>query len=122
MKEPASSNFYFHYPSKAVPHSRSHKGEFEVLQQNIAAGFNAKSNVASSVDKPLCDEGILILDMNDCTQIKESMKKVPNRLRKFQTNLAYLMEFGCDLAIDPSRNVSLNPGFESIIGLFNQSM
>jgi hypothetical protein len=83
-KEPASSNFYFQCPSKAVSHSRSHQGEFEALQQYIAAGFNAKSNVASAVDKPLYDGGILILDMNDSTQIKESMEKVPNRLHVTQ--------------------------------------
>jgi hypothetical protein len=42
-KEPASSNFYFQYPSKAVSQSRSHHGEFEALQQYIAAGYNAVS-------------------------------------------------------------------------------
>jgi hypothetical protein len=37
-KEPASSNFYFQCPSKAVSHSRSHQGEFEVLQMATTMG------------------------------------------------------------------------------------
>ena len=49
--------------------------------------------------------------------IKESMKNVRNNLHKFRTYLVYLTKLGYDLAIGPALNVSLNPGFESIIGV-----
>jgi hypothetical protein len=41
-----------------------------------------------------------------------------NVLNKFHAFLAYEMEFGYDLAIAPSLNVSGSFGFESFVGLF----
>ena len=36
-------------------------------------------------------------------------------IEKFHAYLAYLMELGYDLAIQPPVNVSNNPGFEAIL-------
>ncbi len=82
----------------------------------IAAGFDPKSNSAASVSKNN-DGGILLMDNKDINLIKSSMPQIPVELHKFDTYLAYLMEFGYDLSIRPSVNVSKNPGFETINGL-----
>ena len=46
------------------------------------------------------------------------MKKELKAVQKFQEVIAYLFEFGYDLALSPENNVSRSPGFESIIGIF----
>ena len=56
--------------------------------------------------------------LDDAAQIKSSLRRITSDLKKFHSYLAYLMELGYDLAIRPSYNVSENPGFESIAGLF----
>ena len=83
-----------------------------------AAGFNPNSNTAASVSKNYHDGGIMEMDNEDIYRIKSSMPRIPVELHKFHTCLAYLMEFGYDLSIRPSVNVSENPGFETIAGLF----
>ena len=45
------------------------------------------------------------------------MKSESNEIIKFHTFLSYLMEFGYDLEMAPSLNVSGSFGFESFIGL-----
>jgi len=42
-------------------------------------------------------------------------------LHKFHTYLAYMMEFGYNLSIRPSVDVSENFGLETIAGLFGSS-
>jgi hypothetical protein len=37
---------------------------------------------------------------------------------KFQEIVAYLFEFGYDLALSPENDVSRSPGFELILGIF----
>ena len=39
-------------------------------------------------------------------------------VQKFQEVIAYLFEFGYDLALSPENNVSCSPGFESTLGIF----
>ena len=38
---------------------------------------------------------------------------------KFKHMLAYQMEFGYDLALSPGDAVSMNPGFEAVLGIVN---
>ena len=60
-----------------------------------------------------------IIDSNYIAQIDSSQKKITVKLHKYHAYIAYLLEFGYDLAIRPSLNVSQNPGFESLIGVFD---
>ena len=53
----------------------------------------------------------------DKVNIESSMKSQSNTLIKYHTFLSYLMEFGYDLGIAPSYNVSGSFGFESFIGI-----
>ena len=119
----ASSNFYFLYPSQhlQLKDTRQRKGTFEILEMYIAAGFDPTSDAAVTVSKNCHNGGILVMDNDDINRIKSSMPRIPVELHKFHTYLAYLMEFGYDLAIRPSVNVSENPGFETIAGLFESS-
>ena len=39
-------------------------------------------------------------------------------VQKFQEVIAYLFEFGYNLALSPENNVSRSPGFELILGIF----
>ncbi len=61
--------------------------------------------------------GILVL-CDDVVSIKPSMKNQPQNIEKFHAYLDYLINFYYDLAIQPSMNVSSNPGFESLVGVF----
>jgi carbohydrate-selective porin OprB len=54
----------------------------------------------------------------DAENIKKSMTNQPRIIEKYHASLAYLMELGYDLAIQPSVNVLNNPGFESFVGVF----
>ena len=50
---------------------------------------------------------------------KKSMKNLKcSRIDKFKHMLAYQLEMGYDLALAPGDVVSMNPGFESILGVF----
>jgi hypothetical protein len=118
----ASSNFYFLYPSREILSqiTRRKQGVFQSLVQYIAAGFNPHSTEALAVDKNYQSGGIMILDDDDVENIKSSMKQQPHVIKKFHAYLAYLVELTYDLAIQPSMNVSGNPGFESFIGVFGK--
>jgi hypothetical protein len=119
-KEEASSNFYFLYPSRdvATQTTRRKQGVFQSMHQFIAAGFDPKSEIAASLDKSNCNEGVLIMSNADAENIKKSISNQPCIIEKFHAYLAYLMELGYDLSIQPSVNVSNNPGFESFVGVF----
>ncbi len=62
--------------------------------------------------------GILVLGDDDVSNFNSSMKNQPWNIEKFHAYLAYLFEFGFDLAIQPSMNVSSSHGFESFVGVF----
>jgi hypothetical protein len=117
----ASSNFYFLYPAQEVANNtmRRRQGVFQSLRQYIAAGFDPTSTAAMNVDKGHNNGGILVLSNNDIKCIQSSMKQQPRHLLKFHAYIAYLFELGYDVAIQPSMNVSSNPGFESFIGVFS---
>ena len=50
--------------------------------------------------------------------LKSSLKKELTNIEKYQEYIAYLLELGYDLAINPDNNVSRSPGFESFLGIF----
>jgi hypothetical protein len=114
-----SSSFYTAYPTKCNvrAHSKLIRGHFDSLTMVTVAGFDPKSELAELVDKDYSEGGVLVLNESDRTKIKQSMRRDPHELHKFQTFLSYLMEFGYDLAIAPASNVSNSFGFEAIVGL-----
>jgi hypothetical protein len=114
-----NSTFYFEYPSQSIADGRRTQGKFELLQQYIAAGYDPSSDSAAAADKKYNAGGFLIIDDDDIKQIDSSQKRTQVKLHKYQAYIAYLMEFGYDLAIRPSLNVSQNPGFESLVGVFD---
>eukprot|EP00956_Cyclotella_meneghiniana_P015940 scaffold24808_cov102-Cyclotella_meneghiniana.AAC.5 len=71
------------------------------------------------VNKDFADGGVMILSDADKVNIESSMKSQSqsDTLTKYHTFLSYLMEFGYDLGIAPSYNVSGSFGFESFIGI-----
>ena len=110
------NKFYTLYPTRDNPRSKSKitKGAFESLVQFEAAAFDKTS---TCVDKDCHEGGVMILSNDDKEKIRSSMKSESNEIIKFHTFLSYLMEFGYDLGIAPSLNVSGSFGFESFIGL-----
>ena len=94
------------------------RGTFEFLtQQVVAAGFDPKSDLAKRVKLSYEEGGVLVLNAADKAAIEKGMKQHPDSLRKYHAFLSYLMEFGYDLAIAPSSNVSGSFGFEGFVGL-----
>jgi hypothetical protein len=93
------------------------QGYFDSLTMVTVAGFDPKCELAKVIDKDYREGGDLILDEGDKARISESMRRDPDVLHKFQTFLAYQMEFGYDLAIAPPSNVSDSFGFEAIVGI-----
>ncbi len=60
--------------------------------------------------------------MTDCYRnlIKSSMKNQNfSDIIKFHHMFGYQMEFGYGLALSPEKDVSKNPGFESLLGVVN---
>ena len=119
-EEKSSSHFYFMYPSKEGKRKekREKLGFFKHLTQIIGAGFDPASEPAMHVGKNYKEGGLLIMSKDDQQRIKSCLKKELKAVQKFQEVIAYLFEFGYDLALSPENNVSRSPGFESIIGIF----
>jgi len=117
----ATSNFYNLYPSELSPRktNRNKKGYFEGLSLLIAAAFDHTSDNAMNLEKDWNEGGLLILSEDDKRSIKESMNSSNlTPIQKFHDIVAYQVELGYDLAIEPSLNVSRSPGFESVLGIF----
>ena len=115
-----SSAFYRYYPSKQSDRAtRKRRGQFESLVQVIAAGFDPKSEEMATVDQNYDKGGILILNACEERAIGLSMKNLNCSTKdKFKHMLAYLVELGYDLSLAPGDVVSINPGFESVLGVF----
>ncbi len=62
--------------------------------------------------------GLLIMCKDDQHRITSCLKKELMAMQKFQEVIAYLFEFGYNLALSPKNNVSCSPGFESILRIF----
>ena len=123
-KDKPESEFYLLYPSKHGRRSdkRELLGHFENLTQVVAAGFDASSEPAMLMSKNNEQGGLLIMNNDDLRQIDSVLKtKHLSQLQKCQEFIAYLFEFGYDLAINPDMNVSRSPGFESFLCIYGGS-
>ncbi len=118
-EEKSSSHFHFMYPSsEGKRQDKRDKLGFEHLTQVIAASFNPASETAMQVNKDYKEGGLLIMCKDDKHWITSCLKKELTAVQKFQEVIAYLFEFGYDLALSMENNVSCSPGFESILGIF----
>ena len=108
------------YPSKESPRANNkRKGHFESLIQVLTAGFDPKSEHMDNLDKDYKNSGVFILSKDEGRLIKLNMKNLKCSSKvKFSHMLAYQMEMGYDLALAPGDVVSVNPGFESVLGVF----
>jgi hypothetical protein len=120
-EEKSLSHFYFLYP--LVYGKRRDKRDklvcFEHLTQVIVAGFDPSSKPAKIFGQGShirC--GLLIMNAEDQRRIKSLLKKDLTSVQKHQEIIAYLFEFGYDLAISSENNVSQSPGFEMVLSVF----
>ena len=72
------------------------------------------------LDKDHTSGGILIINSEYQRCIKSLLKKELPSIQKHQEIIAYLFEFGYDLAISSENNFSQSPGFESVLGAFGE--
>ena len=87
----------------------------------VAAGFDANHDMALRLDKCFKDGGVMIMNDSEKTNIESRMKNESNSLKKYHAFLSYLMEFGYDLAIAPSHNISDSFGFEGFVSTFHNN-
>ncbi len=102
------------YPSREGKRKekRDRLGCFDHLTQIIAVGFDPASEPATQVDKNYDEGRLLIMSKDDERRVKSCLKKELTAVQKFQEVIAYLFEFGYDIALSPENNVSHSPGFE----------
>ena len=114
-----SSTFYRLYPSKESTRAKCRRrGHFESLVQVIAAGFDPTSEEVDLLDRDYTDGGIFVVSTVEKGRIKSSMRNLNcDNKAKFRHMLAYQMELGYDLALSPGDVVSMNPGFEAVLGV-----
>ena len=120
LKGPASqkSKFYSSYPSKSVQlaDASCRKGVFENLQMLVGIGYD-KLLATKLIHDHDSKNGIFHFD-------SETMKKIeavnfPGIARnKPYHMLGYLWELAYDLCIAPGSNISGNPGFETVLGIY----
>ena len=113
--------FYTLYPSESntnqLPNKISH---FEDLTQYCGFSFHRNNNVegltATEEGKCLFDWSVYI------NHVERSKVGGLKTLREKQlTVVGYFFELCYDICLSPSVNVSNNPGFESILGVFNNA-
>ena len=120
----ASSKFYLRYPSNTVNHTKSsnksRRGFFENLRQFVAIGIDPKNEETVKVITTKYGEGgLFVFNDDDIKRIeKTNLKGKPTIDSKIIDMVSYLAELAYDLSISPVDNVSTNPGFESILGVW----
>ena len=113
--------FYTLYPSRSNSNQLPDQiGHFENLQQYCGFCFNRKSNVDGLVPTV---EGEGMFDWSIYIKYLEStnIRGAKTLIDKQLTVVGYYFELCYDLCLSPSHNVSNNSGFESILGVFNNS-
>jgi hypothetical protein len=114
-----SSKFYRSYPSRcATYNNNTRRGYFDQLDLYYGLAFDRNGSID---DLFSCGSPFSLLKWTD-----DCKKKIKNwnlmgvgkdDVQERQLHMAsYLFEFAYDLCISPNDNVSLAPGFESIIG------
>lgn len=117
--EALKSKFYRTYPSKdAVSRGCVRDGYFEDLKLYVGLGFSRKQpEGAKLVTK---EGGLLSWEGAILSKLEKASVSKCSALKDKQLHaVGFLFELCYDLAISPHRNVSQNPGFESLLGIFH---
>ena len=120
----ASSKFYLQYPSKTVTHTKSsnksRRGYSENLRQFMAIGYDSKNEeTMKTITTRYGEGGMFEFDDNEMKKIEKTNLKGKTTVNlKMIDMISYLPELAYDLSISRADNVSINPGFESILGVW----
>ena len=113
--------FYTLYPSRLNTSQLPNKiGHFEDLIQYCGFSFRRENDLEGLTST---DEGKCMFDWSVyINHLDRSKLGGLKTLREKQlTVIGYFFELCYDICLSPSQNVSNNPGFESIIGAFNNA-
>jgi hypothetical protein len=100
----------------ADEHAR--KGKFENLQMFVGIGYKKLLKFKLTHDFET-QGGIFFFDATINKKIEAVKFSGSDRLGQKQLHmLGYLWELSYDLCIAPSSNISSNPGFETVLGIF----
>jgi hypothetical protein len=115
-----NSKFYTSYPSQEISLVDEHarKGKFENLQMFVGIGY--KKFLKFKLAHDFKTQGrIFYFDATINKKIEAVKFSGSDHLGPKQLHmLGYLWELSYDLYIAPSSNISSNPGFESVLGIF----
>ena len=118
----SSSQFDLRYPSKTNTQRNpsSRRGYFENLSQFVAIGFDVNNDEHGKIITGELENGGLFSYTNEEKRKIDScnMRGRGTTMLKRIDIVAYLFELGYDLSISPADNVSHNPGFESVLGVW----
>ena len=118
----ATSRFYLRYPSvtKSNDMSYSRRGYFDNIKQCVALGLDIDMDkVPNSLTSDVNNGGIFAFTQKQQKRINNlNLRGRPNFKMKAVDMIAYLIELSYDLSISSVDNVSDNPGFESVIGVW----
>ena len=113
--------FYTQYPSRDNNNQLPDKvGIFEDLTQYCGFSFNRSNNLSgliSTVDDECLLDWLLYTNRLETTNIRGCSTFREKQL----VVVGYFFELCYDLCLSPRYNVSRNPGFESILGVFDNS-
>jgi hypothetical protein len=119
-EEKASPHFYFMNPLSNG--KRKDKRDkivcFMHLRQVVAARFDPAADPVMHVHKDHKIGRLLILSDDNKHQIKSSLKKNLNIVQNYQEFIAYILEFGYNLALSPVNNLFRSLEFELVLGVF----
>ena len=108
------------FPTRDNPNGLQRVGFFDDLVQYVGLGFEREKNIEGLVSNEN-DMGLFdwtgVLDKLKATNIRgcETLKE------KQLVLVGYLFELCYDLCLSGTSNVSNNPGFESVLGIFNNA-
>ena len=112
--------FYTMFPTRDNPNGLQRVGFFDDMVQYVGLGFEREKNIEGLVSNEN-DMGLFdwtgVLDKLEATNIRgcETLKE------KQLVLVGYLFELCYDLCLSGTSNVSNNPGFESVLGIFNNA-
>ena len=111
--------FYTLYPSRSNTHQLPNKmGYFEDLSLYCGFSFNRSENVEGLISTDI-QTGIFDWSVYTNHLEKANIRGCGTLREKQLVVVGYFFEMCYDICLSPKHNVSNNPGFETILGVFN---